>query len=339
MKAFERKANGTLTGMRYSTLSIRLGLSIYLKSAAAYNVLRGSGVMTLPCPRLLQSYVAFSTADAGVNANVFDRLQRQWTAHTTQTNGPPPLPAGILVFDELKVKSGLVWTPDNKLRGYALTNDDLIGMGDLFSAKATDGNKPTREKTSYISQVQWKCLSSALILSGPYFTVGSQMTAETLFSALTMTFDGFSSLGLHVIGICMDGETKNLKCMKMWVDCMRGMTPLAVLAEEISRKSTVNQSTLVDKYALKAWNPFAQTYTYLLIDPSHSLKNARNALFHSRKEGTTSLQRRGKPITWEHVRELFAKEQKTKDNPTYTHLIATRLTWDSVELTNWTKMR
>ena len=67
-KAFRRQAKGQdARGMRWNSDVIRVALSVFTKSKAAYSALNSSGVIKLPSQRLLRSYIAERSWDEGIS--------------------------------------------------------------------------------------------------------------------------------------------------------------------------------------------------------------------------------------------------------------------------------
>lgn len=63
-----RRLNRNGTGMRWHPAILRLCIALHAKSAAAYNILRDSGFLTLPHQTTLYQYTHFMDNPPGLNA-------------------------------------------------------------------------------------------------------------------------------------------------------------------------------------------------------------------------------------------------------------------------------
>ena len=114
------KAKST-KGMRWHPLTIKLCLSLKLKSPAAYRTLRDSGFLLLPSERTLRDYTHHIRSGPGFHTDV--EMQLFKAAHLMDS--PPFQRSVIIAIDEMKVKQDLVF---NKNTG------DLMGFDDLGNA-------------------------------------------------------------------------------------------------------------------------------------------------------------------------------------------------------------
>lgn len=74
------------------------------------------------------------------------------------SEGKKPLGIGVLIFDETKVQSKVVWNSMNfAIKGYALSPDELPCLHDVFMSIGEDFDQ---QKTSYILQFLWRDLTS-----------------------------------------------------------------------------------------------------------------------------------------------------------------------------------
>ena len=64
----------SLNGRRYHPIFIRWCLNIMLVSPLAYNIIRESGVITLPSKRTLLDYSHWHTSKTGFQNEVFEQL-------------------------------------------------------------------------------------------------------------------------------------------------------------------------------------------------------------------------------------------------------------------------
>ena len=110
-------------GMRWHPLMIRWCIYLSHKSSGAYNLLRRSGIVSLPSTRTLRNYTHYISPQAGFSKEVDKQLlevsiaigQGEWQK------------AVIIIFDEMYIKEELVYDKQTeKLIG--LTNLDAINQ-------------------------------------------------------------------------------------------------------------------------------------------------------------------------------------------------------------------
>ena len=98
----------TSSGVRYHPMIIRFCLSLLSKSPSTYEEIRNSNILTLPSTRTLRDYKNFIKPEPGFRKSVIDDLN-------TITNGYFDIERYIvLLFDEMKIKSNLVFDKHNE---------------------------------------------------------------------------------------------------------------------------------------------------------------------------------------------------------------------------------
>ena len=106
----------SLHGVKYHPMLIRFCLSLYAKSASAYDELRSSNVLTLPSQRTLRDYRNAIKPQAGFNPEVIQQL-------CDTTNDLAGYQRYVVIsMDEMKIKDNLV---------YDKSSEELIGFVDL----------------------------------------------------------------------------------------------------------------------------------------------------------------------------------------------------------------
>ena len=91
--------------IRWHPAMIRWCLHLKLMSSSAYDALRSTGVLTLPCERTLRDYTHWMEAGPGFIDSVEEHLMNQ-----TDISCIPEFQKYVcLVFDEVKIKDDLVY--------------------------------------------------------------------------------------------------------------------------------------------------------------------------------------------------------------------------------------
>ena len=90
--------------MKWHPVRIRWRISIYLKSPGAYKQLRNSGLLKLPHKKALSKYPNYTEPKCGINMDVVKHLvtETKECSYLKRTEG--------ILFDEIKIKSGLVYS-------------------------------------------------------------------------------------------------------------------------------------------------------------------------------------------------------------------------------------
>lgn len=116
---FEAATKPNLKQMRWHPTLLRWCIALHAKSPAAYRMIKNSNVLLLPHENTLRDYTHFTSAGAGWNPDVILRAMQDYSIIDD------PLKTNIsILFDEVKVKSGLV---------YCSETGRLIGFCDLGS--------------------------------------------------------------------------------------------------------------------------------------------------------------------------------------------------------------
>ena len=80
-------------------------MSIYLSSPAAYKQVANKELNFLPCVNTLKQYINFTDVKAGFNADIVKRLAIDANVTKSSEMGCQI----VLAFDEMKIKSNLVY--------------------------------------------------------------------------------------------------------------------------------------------------------------------------------------------------------------------------------------
>ena len=91
---------------RWSLVTYRLALAVYTRSPAAYQALKGFGVLQLPCKKSLQGFLSANQSEPGVNEEkIAEQIRLYDAARRVKEKKKKPQQKGVLIFDEVKVQS------------------------------------------------------------------------------------------------------------------------------------------------------------------------------------------------------------------------------------------
>ena len=102
---------------------------------------------------------------------------------------------GVLIFDEVKVISRLMWNSrSQKIIGLAMSPDDMSSLHDAY--QLVDEASASKQ-TSYVLQFLWRDLTSSFDVVGPYFTSASQLESKFIVSCVLRSLRVFCLYGFH----------------------------------------------------------------------------------------------------------------------------------------------
>ena len=170
-----------------------------------------------------------------------------------------PLAVGVLIFDEVKVISRLMWNSrSQQMIGLAMQPEDMASLLDVYSTYSESGSDSKTEQTSYIMQFLWRDLTSSYDIVGPYYTSSGSFKSKGIIPCVMETIRLFSLYNFKVIALVCDGASANLTTLK----ASTGVS------------GAYSSSNSKDKYPVQPWfpNPFEPTKKiYWIICPTHQV--------------------------------------------------------------------
>ena len=119
---------------------------------------------------------------------------------------------GVLIFDEVKVISRLMWNSrSQKIIGLAMSPDDMSSLHD--ACQLVDQTSASKQ-TSYILQFLWRDLTSSCDVVGPYFSSSSQLESKFIVSCILQSVRVFHLYGFHTCALVCDGVSANVSALK-----------------------------------------------------------------------------------------------------------------------------
>eukprot|EP00794_Sanderia_malayensis_P002613 gene2613-3026_t len=110
---FSNQGKTQSNGNRWSMITYRMALAIYIRSPAAYNALKSFQILQLPSTKSLQLFTSVRNHTPGVNEEYIEEKMQDYQAMCDEKvkNGfKKPLGVGILIFDEVKLLEKLCLT-------------------------------------------------------------------------------------------------------------------------------------------------------------------------------------------------------------------------------------
>lgn len=169
---------------RFSQHFLRIVFSVYLRSPAAANALRKSGLLAMPSTRTFQRHLKPYKPDFGFTDQtvdlIFHQADRYKACNKALGEGKrQPTGDGILAFDELKIRGKIVLNAANEMsEGFVIGADALSNLEDIYEDIAED-----RElMCEYIMVCQWRCLDSGFEFIGPLLQSGKGLNAREIYA-------------------------------------------------------------------------------------------------------------------------------------------------------------
>lgn len=300
----QRNSNGD-RGNRWSMLTYRIALAVYTRSRSAYESLRSFGILQLPSVRSLQHYTGANNDKPGwCEDSILSQRQRydQYCAKQVADGQKKPQADGILVLDEVKVVSKVLWNSSSEeIYGLSMTDSEMSGLHDIFETVRPDGNTL---RASYVLQFLWRDMTGSFDVLGPYYTSASTLDSKFVLVCLYDCIRLLQMYGFQTSAIVCDGAATNLSLMKSMLGC-RGA--FGMTAEGGADRHIVPAS--VDHPILP------NRRLFFIICPSHQLKNMINALFASRQGGGKAfVSADGTSFGWQAIIDLYGREcQRQRD--------------------------
>ena len=231
---------------------IKWCLRLYAKSHSYYEDMRTSGFLKLPSGRTLSDCKNFCYPKSGWRTNHLLQMK----IHFQQLKLGKRAAVGGLLFDEVRIKEGLVFDPSTwELVGFTdleeSVTDEMINVACTSSRSKKDG-KPVSvaedKLTTHVLQFYFKSLFSTFEYPCAFFltrSITSLMLNRVFWQGVSM----LHGVGFMTLFTCCDGASANRSFM-----VMNGVT---------SDNST-------------GYNNFSGRPVFFLSDPPHLLKKLRN---------------------------------------------------------------
>lgn len=273
----------TRRGCRWHPLFIKFCLFLRHKSSGAYELLRNSGCLQLPSQRTLRDYTHHIKSSAGFNEEV--DLQLINTANVEKLKEHEKLVG--LILDEMHVKEDLVydkWT--GELIGF-MNLDEISSHlskleNDLLASCSTDDDDDDEDDDNDDDDnASDDCTTATLANSVLVFMV------RGLFTTLQFPYATFpcnSNSAEQIIVLFIQAVFRVERC---------GLRVTTVTCDGLSANRkffTLIGGAPSTKIVYKAKNPVDRSrFIYLMCDPPHLLKTARNCLANSKRRMQVSI--------------------------------------------------
>ena len=165
--------------MRWHPLVIRLDLSLFYSSRVAYRTATSFGFLALPSERTLRGYTHWCSVDVGVQFEYIERAKKIMSQEGISEDERQ----FTLLFDEMKVKGGLVFRKSTgRLVGFCDLGQANRDIDHLFSSssKGTAGDQtPQLAKNMLVFMIRPIFCPSLSFMIAAFPTI--QLTGSKLY--------------------------------------------------------------------------------------------------------------------------------------------------------------
>ena len=190
-------------------------MAVYARSPSAYSALRDLGIIQLPCEKQVEKRIKADKIECGIDEEAMKQevtKYEEFVRIQVQKKKPKPMKTGVLIFDETKVQSKIMFNmTGNKAMGFAMSPDELPFLHDIFSSLDQD----VEMKTSYVLQFIWHDLMSSYSIIGPHFNCAKSWDHSFLYDCVMRTLKVFSLYYFRVKVMVCDGASSNLSLLKV----------------------------------------------------------------------------------------------------------------------------
>jgi hypothetical protein len=182
------------SGRRYTHQFLMLCFLLHIKSPKAYNFLRDSDVLPLPCTRTIRNYLSRMPMKTGFDENHFKMLEKKAATLSEREKH------GILMFDEAATR---------KASYLDVKTMTMIGLGDNVQ-------NPTLDDLANNALVfMYRSLGGAFTQPVAIFGAKGPTNGVTLSKLILEAIVLLEKAGLHVDGTVCDGASTN---RRMWTE-------------------------------------------------------------------------------------------------------------------------
>jgi hypothetical protein len=199
------------SGIRWHPLFIRWALNIMICSPKTYNVMRESGVLTLPSTRTLKDYTHWFQSGVGFQNEVFEQLQEDYRINEFNESQRQV----VLIFDEMRIQESLVFDKSGgNIVGY-------VDVGDMNSHLKKFETKLEEDEARSVATHMLVLYVRGIMTKLEYPIAQFPTTGISGFELCDLVWTAVRRLleiGLNVVVIVCDGAGANRSFFKMHKD-------------------------------------------------------------------------------------------------------------------------
>ena len=296
--ADDQKKNTTgHRGNRWSLITYRMALAVYIRSPSAYKSLSSFKILNLPSKRSLQKFTSNNIDEPGDCSNYLLQQAKKYEmmcAEIQSKDKPIPDGYGALIFDEVKVIAKVLYnSKNNALIGFAMSPDELSSLQDIYLHLDPNCRK---KKTNYILQFLWRDLCSNFDVLGPYYTCNVSLEHKYVIACVLDALRKLHSYGFKTKVIICDGASSNLTSIKYF------------MGHQGTFGHHVDNGVISHQISPRVYNPLTGENVFFMICPTHQMKNVISQLYASRPSGAKGFVNNDISFGWTPIREIYNED-------------------------------
>ena len=172
----------------------------------------------------------------GVSEDSMQRQAKLYQAFKEQLLRNPhasePKADGVLIFDEVKVVSRLLWNSrSQEVIGLVMNAVDMSSLQDIYSSLSSDEKS---QQASYMLQFLLRDLTFKFDVIGPYYSSSGFLKSKLILDGFYETMKLFQSYEFHTSVVVCDGASANLTALKTTTGTLGAYGPGATTKQRYS---------------------------------------------------------------------------------------------------------
>lgn len=259
------KAKKNPRSMRWHPAIIRWCVALYTKSPSAYKSIRDSKFIILPHENTLRDYIHYTDLQPGFHGDFLLRITEDFKLHNRQDHERHI----TLVYDEMKIKSGLVFCPHSgKIIGFTQLGS-LNEEVKAFEQEVANSKQPPI--ATHVLVLMIRGITSHLQKPFAYFPCQSGFTSHELYNTMNEAIEILEFAGFKVDAMTGDGASANRKFYTL-------------LKDSSDDSSTIRETTFATTHIIRP-----EERLFFMSDTPHLIKTTRNCWEHSTEKGTRNM--------------------------------------------------
>ena len=269
----------------YSPKVIRVAMSLWLRSPAAYDELRDSGwIIHLPSRRTLEQVRHDTKVNEGQSILLYNRFRGNFGLRSEEKNGH-------ISCDEMKFDENVMWhTSTHEASGFS---GDFMDLDSVVRGVLSGQN----EKEPAVQVNLWKYRSTDnTTLDCEFFYSGGNLNNADIRKQFLHVVTCLELINCRVFGFSSDGNSVNVTAMKMLSESASG------IPEDME---------WLDEHYISMVHPLDPTRRiYFWLCTTHQIKSMRNQLWTSREKGKRNFHSADDcPFGWDGLWEQYNRDQ------------------------------
>lgn len=211
--------SGREKSIRFSAPLLRMALSLWTRSKKGYEELKETSQLILPCSRSMRRLQKKMRVKEGIHPPVYG-----WFFDEHVSKKQPAVEHGHIIFDEMKLKSGIFWnTADHSLVGFASQDNKVLTIDDDLQQLFRDDNieaarmDSVEEPAVYVNQFRFRSIKNTIHNSEFFFNNGA-LTGDELLEQILHVITCYEMVGCRIHGILSDAGGVNARAFKLLRD-------------------------------------------------------------------------------------------------------------------------